>query len=412
MAKPATLFDDDRLGANTSICGNGSTQPHVLHVAYGGIGGIKHVVGLLVEELAELGVMSSVILYQRGALAEGGVGDYRRAADVKVVSKRAGADLRGIGRLIREAVRSDATIVVFHDPPRALAFVGHQWLVRHTSPKQVIFVSHAPPNQLSKVHQLIVWLAAAMCRATVRVGPNSFPRDGSREAVLMRRSLYTIPTGVQVPLHTSHVSSRTAAMAAAKAAGATLIGMGGRMAPVKDFPTLIHAVAALRDDAQHKDVRLCLAGDGPDRTRVESLARDLLGDRVILLGSLSRRDMASFYSLLDIYVQSSPGESDMSTSILNAMAAECCVVASRVPGISDTLGRFDRECLRLFSRGSVLDLQSILVKMVCSEEVRRSIGRAGAALVSREYSASEMARGYLAVFAQVDPEGPWHDLAA
>jgi len=56
----------------------------------------------------------------------------------------------------------------------------------------------------------------------------------------------------------------------------------GRMTSQKDFPTLIRAFAVLR---RRQSARLILLGDGPERDRLESLARDLgIADDTAFLG--------------------------------------------------------------------------------------------------------------------------------
>ncbi|MGH7392610.1 MAG: glycosyltransferase, partial [Candidatus Rokuibacteriota bacterium] len=102
----------------------------------------------------------------------------------------------------------------------------------------------------------------------------------------------------------------------------------GRLDPVKDQAGLIRAFAGLA--REHADVRLIVAGDGPCRADLETLAASLgLGDRVLLLGE--RRDVPRVLAALNVFVLPSVAEG-ISNTILEAMATGLPVIATRVGG--------------------------------------------------------------------------------
>ncbi len=92
---------------------------------------------------------------------------------------------------------------------------------------------------------------------------------------------------------------------------------------------MIRAVGVLV--ASGRDVRLIIAGEGPDRPRLHGIIRELgLDERVILLGH--RTDMIELYEAMDVYVLSSVREG-LPNVLLEAMALQTPVVATRVGGV-------------------------------------------------------------------------------
>ena len=112
-----------------------------------------------------------------------------------------------------------------------------------------------------------------------------------------------------------------------------LVGIVGRLFPIKNHHLFLEAAARLR--ASTPEVRFVVVGDGPLRPRLEERARqpDLAG-RVIFTGW--RHDLSKIYADLDVLVVSSINEGTP-VSAIEAMAAGCAVVATRVGGLPDLI---------------------------------------------------------------------------
>jgi glycosyltransferase involved in cell wall biosynthesis len=107
-----------------------------------------------------------------------------------------------------------------------------------------------------------------------------------------------------------------------------LIGNTGRLSPQKDNGPLIQAMAYLRSLIPDVPFTLLLAGDGPDRQKLEELVCSLeLGEQVRLLGF--RSDIPTFLAGLDIFVNPSLWEG-LSISLLEAMAAAKPIVTTSI----------------------------------------------------------------------------------
>jgi len=114
--------------------------------------------------------------------------------------------------------------------------------------------------------------------------------------------------------------------------GCYLIGTVGRLQAEKDQATLIEAFTLMlkTDGVKDQKIKLVLVGDGPDKSRLESLVKkNELGGQVLFLGA--RNDIPDILSNLRVFVLPSKGEG-ISNTILEAMSSGLPVVATRVGG--------------------------------------------------------------------------------
>jgi glycosyltransferase involved in cell wall biosynthesis len=124
-------------------------------------------------------------------------------------------------------------------------------------------------------------------------------------------------------------------------AGAALIGVVGRLVPIKDLHTFIEAAGRLR--RTHPEAHFALVGDGELRHDLEQRVRELgLADCAHFFGW--RRDMAAVYGDLDVVVNSSRNEGTP-VALIEALAAGRPVVATAVGGTPDLLGGGRRGAL-------------------------------------------------------------------
>lgn len=107
-----------------------------------------------------------------------------------------------------------------------------------------------------------------------------------------------------------------------------LLGLG-RLHPVKGFDVLIKAAASL------PDVYCVIAGEGPERARLDSLITQLgVADRVKLLGW--RNDSGALLKAADIFVSSSRHE-PLGNMVLEAFAAQTPVLAAKSEGPGEVI---------------------------------------------------------------------------
>ncbi len=163
-------------------------------------------------------------------------------------------------------------------------------------------------------------------------------------------------------------------------AGAKVVGTVGRLSIDKDMDTLIAAFARVAE--RIPEAHLVLAGDGPERGRLEEAARASgAGDRIRFLGH--RGDLRDLYSALSVFVLSSKTEG-MPNTLLEAMAMGAPVVANPVGGVGEVAR--DGEHARFFPVGDAAALETALLSLLEHPDEGRAMAARARARVEAEFS--------------------------
>lgn len=101
--------------------------------------------------------------------------------------------------------------------------------------------------------------------------------------------------------------------------------------PIYDIPTALRAFALIRESLP--DVRLTVAGSGPQRGELEALCSELrIGERVHFCGARDRDEMAALYRSAAVVINPSRVD-NMPNSVLEAMASGVPVASTNVGGV-------------------------------------------------------------------------------
>ncbi|MFT5290890.1 MAG: colanic acid/amylovoran biosynthesis glycosyltransferase [Planctomycetota bacterium] len=113
----------------------------------------------------------------------------------------------------------------------------------------------------------------------------------------------------------------------------------GRLVAKKGFDDLIHAFAAV--SKEHPDIRLVIAGEGPERHSLERLAQSLHMDhKVILPGSIAPTRVRALLDGAQVFClpcrPTANGDRDaLPVALMEAMASGVPVVTTTLPGIPE-----------------------------------------------------------------------------
>jgi sugar transferase (PEP-CTERM/EpsH1 system associated) len=179
-------------------------------------------------------------------------------------------------------------------------------------------------------------------------------------------------------------------------AGATcVIGSVGRMAAVKDYPTLVRAFIQICQSGAGADgVRLLLVGDGPARQACQTLLDQAgVADRAWLAGN--RDDTAELMRAMDVFVLPSLGEG-ISNTILEAMSSGLPVLATAVGGNPELVSA--DETGTLFQPGDSDFLARCLLDYVADPARIARQGQAARRRIERDFSLEHMVAGYQMVY--------------
>jgi glycosyltransferase involved in cell wall biosynthesis len=167
-----------------------------------------------------------------------------------------------------------------------------------------------------------------------------------------------------------------------------LVGTIGRLDRVKDFPTLIRAIAIAR--ASGLRCKLAIVGSGPEQPALAETIRALnLGEFVQLLGH--RNDARAVLPAFDLYVNSSIHEG-VSLTLLEAMAAALPTIATRAGGNPEVVVHGETGLL-VPPRDARAQADAIRALMRAPLN-RQAMGREARARVLEHFSVDRMVRRY------------------
>ena len=178
------------------------------------------------------------------------------------------------------------------------------------------------------------------------------------------------------------------------AAETFVVGIVGRLDPIKDHPTLFRAVAGLRE--RGVDAELLVVGSGPERERLEPLA----GEGVRFLGN--RSDVPDVMRAMDAFALTSLNEG-ISNTILEAMATGLPVIATRVGGNPELIE--DGVCGVLVEPGDDGSIAESLARYAGNGDLARAHGAAARRRALDRFSIKRMVAGYEEVWKRVVESG-------
>jgi glycosyltransferase involved in cell wall biosynthesis len=148
---------------------------------------------------------------------------------------------------------------------------------------------------------------------------------------------------------------------------------------------------------RHKsNVKLIVVGVGPEYERFLEIAkREGVDSSIVFVGSVSGKELPSYYAAADLFLLSSFYEA-FGLVLLEAMASAKCVIASSVGGVPEIVR--DRATGFLFPVSNVDLLTSILFDALEDKERRLKMGEAGRKCVLERYTWAEISKQYVNAF--------------
>jgi colanic acid/amylovoran biosynthesis glycosyltransferase len=168
----------------------------------------------------------------------------------------------------------------------------------------------------------------------------------------------------------------------------------GRLHRVKDYPFLIRACAALRD--QGLDFLCWIVGEGSERPVLErQIVASGLQGRVHLIGHLARTDLRGYYGHADLVVMTSRSEG-IPLVLMEAMAHGKLVLAPAITGIPELVEH--QRTGFLYPPGSLTDFVSAVIWIQSQEDSLAEIQRAAAASITASYNRQRNLRTFAQQF--------------
>lgn len=304
----------------------------VAQVAFSGLSGASDVCAALAIAGQKAGVQQTLAFWGTEPVIEARV---KRCADTGIGTasfpKKRGIDSAG-QRAVQDwaAANRDADAFILHYP--AALFAVRKALRGMGKRPPIIAIEHHP-NSLKRPHEwllsvLLLWRGDGVVYLT-DVYRNDVARKLGPLFSFRKKRTAVISNGIELDRYQTPGLTKTP--------GEFVIGMSGRMTPVKDYAALLRAFATLRKNQPGLRARLEFAGDGPMRAELEALAASLgIADSVTFLGLMPFNDLLPRMRSWDTFVLSTHGETQP-LALMEAMACGLPCIGSAVAGVTDVV---------------------------------------------------------------------------
>lgn len=168
----------------------------------------------------------------------------------------------------------------------------------------------------------------------------------------------------------------------------------GRLDAQKDYPTLLRAWRLV--SAQNPGARLSIAGEGPQRARLQALAESMGPSNITFAGFVV--DIPRLLKSADLFVQASLWEG-LPLSVVEAAAAGLPVVATDADGTRNVI-ESGRTGL-LVPRSSPEGLARGILEMIDNPGKAREMAAAARKMASERFSVDRMVERYAALYRRV-----------
>ena len=175
-----------------------------------------------------------------------------------------------------------------------------------------------------------------------------------------------------------------------------VVGIAARINPVKDMATLVRGFAA--GYAQCPRLRLLIAGDGPEKERLSSLARELGVERQVCFAGWISGGMDRFYSALDINALTSVSET-FPYALTEGARFHLATVSTAVGGIPYLIDQDVNGYL--FQPGDWRALGGYLAALGSDDALRRRLGEKLYQKASRHFSIQNTVSTQLQIYASI-----------
>jgi glycosyltransferase involved in cell wall biosynthesis len=252
------------------------------------------------------------------------------------------------------------------------------------------FHGHIFHGYFSKQHtRIFLWVERFLASITDRiitVSRQQYDEISTTLNVTRGKKLTVVPLGFDL---NPYFNAEKARGALRKEFGLSLdsilIGMVGRLVPIKNHKFLLQTVSQIEEPLRKK-MKFIIVGDGELRDELADYAKRLrIDDHIVFTGW--RKNLPEIYSDLDIVTLTSLNEGTP-ISVIEAMASCRPVIASNVGGVGDLIE--DGTTGLLFQRNNHNELCSALMRLAQDEGMRSAMGREAKRRVTDLYAAERL----------------------
>lgn len=251
------------------------------------------------------------------------------------------------------------------------------------------------PDEAQSLKRRRVWLRRLVLRGATRVVviSENLRRIAREQWRIPESHLHFVPNGIAVEQFDAADGNLELRQRLGIPSDALVIGAVGHLRPEKNLPRLLRAVARCVTGA---DLHVLVLGEGPERERIEDLARrPPLAGRVHFAGHQS--DPRAFYRAMDVFALTSDTE-QMPIALLEAMACSLPALVTDVGDVRSMLPPEQSPFVVALGPGADERLSRSLLELAGSPSVRRTLGSANRRRVAERHAHEHMVARYRELF--------------
>ncbi|MDB5103897.1 MAG: glycosyl transferase group 1 [Fibrobacteres bacterium] len=369
---------------------------HAIHSG-GFYGAEKVICDLAREQLASSGCAPRLFAILDPGQAGNEVADRASALGlpVSLIHAPVGISFKGLRNYARALIEAGVVLVHSHGYKATAFHLCSRWLGMHRVP--LVVTAHGYSKSSGSLKSAIYrWLDIVFLGAADSVVAVSHEMESYLRARNPVVRLRTIPNGIspQIRVEESHPLLSALGILPGDPRP-PVIGTAGRLVPMKNHAMLIRAYAELRKIVP---CRLVIIGEGPLRSSLEQLWRELIPDEPVGLYPFQSQ-VLDWVADMDVFALPSNDGEGLPMALLEAGLLERAVVCSDSGGMPELVR--DWITGRLIHMGDQDALVKALEDLVLSPENRAAYGKALRKEVLADHDIRATHGRYLETYAQV-----------
>jgi lipopolysaccharide/colanic/teichoic acid biosynthesis glycosyltransferase/glycosyltransferase involved in cell wall biosynthesis len=235
----------------------------------------------------------------------------------------------------------------------------------------------------------------ALARHTTQmICVSKYERELAGGLPIEQHRVQVIPNGIPLRKPALDTSDASAAEKATLPVGQEPLPrliMVARLKSPKRQDLLLQALSNVRN-TRNQELPVTFAGDGPEAERLQRIAADFNLKEITWAGDVA--DVPALLSQHDVFVLLSDHEG-MPITILEAMRAGMCIVASDLPGIQEQISQNQEGLLVPNDAGAIAEQ---LMRLIQEPYLQKRLGRAAKNAFESLFTADDMAKQVMSVY--------------
>lgn len=363
----------------------------VLHlISSEGFYGAENVVAALAHDLQQSGHAACIGVFENAHVAPNSVADQFASRGLQIIRIpcRRRFDLAAVRR-IREIIATEEIDLIHSHGYKSDIYA---WLAARRLQLPIMATSHLWTQQTLAI-RFYEFLDGLVLRRFQAVAAVSQRIAGAlRQAGIAEQKISVIDNGIDL---SPFDSAAPVLKSELQAGDRRLIGTVGRLTGQKGMEYFLAAAQKLL--REFPDLMFAIVGDGPDRQKLERMARELQIEKSVHFTG-ARSDMASVYASLDVFVLASIAEG-MPMALLEAMASGRPVVATAVGAVPQIVA-FGTTGMLVRPKDPA-ELANAIASLLRHADLSERVARNGQTAVRKQFSSQVMTEKYCRLYAHL-----------